>query len=174
MLRGQNLCDRDPRAIGERPLGGQEWIERLAPGYFTNMWPENTSRTCVPFSFRSLSLFLFLVRFDIIPLSTARCPGAFTRVNFVHFVSRCWISRTVLVALCLSLSLSLSLSPFPFLSLYIRRFFCLVFKCSSPPPSVRQLLYLLRKERLECSVWQLSRLLFASFLCVSDFPYQCF
>lgn len=62
MLRGQNLCDRDPRAIGERPLGGQEWIERLAPGYFTNMWPENTSRTCVPFPLRSLSFsFSFLL-----------------------------------------------------------------------------------------------------------------
>ena len=132
MLRGQNLCDRDPRAIGERPLGGQEWIERLAPGYFTNMWPENTSRTCVPFSFRSLSLFLFLVRFDIIPLSTARCPGAFTRVNFVHFVSRCWISRTVLVALCLSLSLSLSL-PFPFF-LCISDDFSAWFLSALPPP----------------------------------------
>lgn len=47
MLRGQNLCGRDPRAIGEHPLGGQKWIERLAPGYFTNMWPENTPRTCI-------------------------------------------------------------------------------------------------------------------------------
>lgn len=50
MLRGWNLCERDPRAIGGARLpGGQKWIERLAPGYFTNMWPENTPRTRIPF-----------------------------------------------------------------------------------------------------------------------------
>lgn len=31
---------RDP----ERPSYRQKWIERLAPGYFTNMWPENTPK----------------------------------------------------------------------------------------------------------------------------------
>lgn len=35
-----NGMQRDP----ERPSYGQKWIERLAPGYFTNMWPENTPR----------------------------------------------------------------------------------------------------------------------------------
>ena len=46
----------------------------------------------------------------------------------------------------LPFSLSLLLS----LSLYVRRFFCLLFKCSSSP--VRQPLCLFRKKHLRCSV----------------------
>lgn len=79
MLRGQNLCGRDPRAIGEHPVGGQKWIERLAPGYFTNMWPENTPRTCIPSPSRPFhppSLPLFLVRFDT-NLRSASCSLRF-------------------------------------------------------------------------------------------------
>lgn len=97
MLRGQNLCGRDPRAIGEHPLGGQKWIERLAPGYFTNMWPENTPRTCVPSPSRplhppSLHLCLFFSLDSIVP-SGPCFPFTSSFANFATMLNLvlCWI-----------------------------------------------------------------------------------
>lgn len=54
----------------ERPSYGQKWIERLAPGYFTNMWPENTPRS-LPSSYRRDPFGYFLLNSGLVVFSFA-------------------------------------------------------------------------------------------------------
>jgi hypothetical protein len=74
MLRGWNLCER--YGLGYETSYGQKWIERLAAGYFTNMWPENMldrrpnlayrdfcSAACPPFLFFILYFGMIIFNF---------------------------------------------------------------------------------------------------------------